>query len=153
MPTVAAIAQHFDVSPRTVQHWIGAGCPVIRRGRRGNGGGALLDVDQVRAWRQAQQQRDSGGAGVVIELAAQLPHILADAVAQAAREATGPDKVRLHGLLAEAWHTSILHALAALREQYPDVAHLLRDPSVLPEPVFRLAQVNRHAGVDLGEAE
>lgn len=147
--SVAHVAAEFGVSPRTVHHWIGDGCPVIRRGRRGNGGSHLLDVDQVRAWRQ--RQHDSGGA--VIELASLLPHLLADACAQAAQEAAGPHKLALHGALAEVWHTATVAALQALRERYPAQAHLIRDPVVLPDPVFRMAQVNRHAGGDLSAVE
>ncbi len=48
---VCEAAKHFAVDPSTVRRWIKAGCPVVRQGRRGPGGGARLNLDEVAIWR------------------------------------------------------------------------------------------------------
>ncbi len=65
MATVAETADHFSVDPSTVRRWIKQpGCPVVRRGRRGPGGGALLDLAAVAAWRGGPV---SGPAGFSVD--------------------------------------------------------------------------------------
>lgn len=146
MQTVAEIAEQFNVSTRTVLRWIADGCPTVRRGRKGGGGATVLDLDQVRAWRESKKDADSTAA--VLEVATLLPDLLADAVEQAARDATGAHKLALHGALAEAWHRAALRFLEALRQRYPDAAHLIRDPVSAPDAVWRMTRVNRHGSVD-----
>lgn len=145
MSTAAEIAAQFNVSPRTVLRWIEGGCPTVRRGRKGNGGGFVLDADQVKAWRQS---RGADSTAATLEAASLVPELLADAVEQAARDATGPHKLALHGALAEAWHRTALRFLEALRQRYPDAADLIRDPVSAPDAIWRMTQVNRHQNVD-----
>ena len=47
----AEIAKHFAVDPATVRRWPNKGCPIIRRGKRGPGRGALFDLNAVAKWR------------------------------------------------------------------------------------------------------
>src|SRR4051812_39493095 len=61
--TVAEAAQHFKVDPATVRRWLTAGCPYLRRGRRGPGGGAVLDLEAVQNWRD----RPGGPAGSTVD--------------------------------------------------------------------------------------
>lgn len=49
--SVAQVAKHFGVDAATVRRWLQRGCPCLQQGRRGPGGGARLDLQQVRAWR------------------------------------------------------------------------------------------------------
>jgi hypothetical protein len=50
--TVAQAAAHFKVDRSTIRKWIAGGdCPVVRRGTRGPGRGAVLDLAAVAAWR------------------------------------------------------------------------------------------------------
>ncbi|TKB63203.1 MAG: hypothetical protein E8D47_13230 [Nitrospira sp.] len=49
--TVAEAAEHFDVDKSTIRRWMVQGCPCMRRGRRGPGGGAELDLKAVQHWR------------------------------------------------------------------------------------------------------
>lgn len=49
--TVAQAAKHFGVDPATVRRWASQGCPTVRKGRRGPGHGAQLDLDAVATWR------------------------------------------------------------------------------------------------------
>jgi len=49
--TIPQVARHFGVDLSTVRRWIVNGCPVVRRGRRGPGGGAVLDLDAVIVYR------------------------------------------------------------------------------------------------------
>lgn len=146
MATVEDIARGCGVTVRTVQRWVSEGCPTLKRGRKGGGGATVLDLDQVRAWRESKKDADSTAA--VLEVATLLPDLLADAVEQAARDDTGPHKLALHGALAEAWHRTALRFLEALRQRYPDAAHLIRDPVSAPDAIWRMAQVNRHQNVD-----
>jgi hypothetical protein len=49
--TVQQVAHHLKVDPCTVRRDIQRGCPCIRKGRKGPGRGALLDLEQVEQWR------------------------------------------------------------------------------------------------------
>lgn len=49
--SVTQTAKYFSVDAATIRRWLRAGCPCVRRGRRGPGHGALLDLQQVAQWR------------------------------------------------------------------------------------------------------
>jgi hypothetical protein len=49
--TVPQLAKHFALDQATVRRWPHRGCPVIRRGAKGPGRGALFDLAAVEAWR------------------------------------------------------------------------------------------------------
>jgi phage terminase Nu1 subunit (DNA packaging protein) len=57
--SVAEAARFFQVDQATVRRWICQGCPVVRKGRRGPGHGARLNLPVVAAWRG----RANGPAG------------------------------------------------------------------------------------------
>jgi len=62
--TVKEAAKHFGVDPATVRRWIDKHhCPCVRRGSRGPGHGARLDLAAVAAWRG----RANGPAGLSAE--------------------------------------------------------------------------------------
>jgi hypothetical protein len=45
------LAKHLGKDPATIRKWPQKGCPVIRRGAKGPGRGALFDLATVEAWR------------------------------------------------------------------------------------------------------
>lgn len=49
--SVREVANFFHVDEVTIRRAIRAGCPCVRRGSRGPGNGALLDLQQVAQWR------------------------------------------------------------------------------------------------------
>jgi len=49
--SVHEAAQHFGVDVVTIRRWLKTGCPCVRRGRRGPGRCALVDLAQVARWR------------------------------------------------------------------------------------------------------
>lgn len=63
MATVQEVANHFRVDRSTVRRWLTAGCPCLRKGTRGPGGGAVLDLQAVAVWRG----RTSGPAGPTVD--------------------------------------------------------------------------------------
>lgn len=138
--TVADIAAALGTSGRTVSRWVKDGCPVIRHGRRGHGGAALLDLDAVRAWRESQHDHGDD-TGVILEIASLIPDVLAAAVDETARTATGPHKRALCASLAATWYLCTTRTLDTIRARHPDIAHLIHDPASLPAAVQRLRRV------------
>ena len=50
--TVRQVAKALRVDPSTVRTWLRRGdCPSVRKGRRGPGGSAILNLQDVIAWR------------------------------------------------------------------------------------------------------
>ena len=80
-------------SRRTLERWISEGAPVVRRGARGRGRCTLLDVTQVRAWRNGH-----------VVFYSRLPEVVADAAFEAWCLVEGPHKRDCAGALAAAWY-------------------------------------------------
>lgn len=80
--TVAQAAKHFGVDPATVRRWASQGCPTVRKGRRGPGHGAQLDLDAVATWRG----RAGGSVGLT-------PHEALQRIAVALQETITKDHV------------------------------------------------------------
>jgi len=57
---VPIAAPRLKIDASSLRRWIQRGCPVVRKGRRGPGGAALVDLDKVNAWRG----RVNGAAGL-----------------------------------------------------------------------------------------
>lgn len=131
MPIEAA-AQALDVSVPTLRRWIRRGCPVLCRGSRGRGHALLLDPGQVTAWRQAGDVE-----AMTLELAAQVPDVLANAMLQALQQAQGPHKRQLAGSLTAAWYFASCVILDNLREKVPTVPELV----AAPEAITRLQKI------------
>lgn len=55
--TVAEAAREFRCSDRTVRRWLSEGCPVAAQGGAGRGKGARLELEAVRAWREAKDAK------------------------------------------------------------------------------------------------
>ena len=88
-------ARALGVAERSLRRWITEGAPTVRRGRRGRGGGTLLDVEAVSAWRAASQ----GAAGRPVDDADQLravlaalPQAIAATIDEQFQDASGPHK-------------------------------------------------------------
>ena len=83
-------AQELQVHPATLRRWLREGAPQVRRGRRGKGGAALIDVAAIRAWRgQGAASATTIPARV---LAAEVPELLASAICEVFHAIEGPHK-------------------------------------------------------------
>lgn len=127
-------AKILGVHPATLKRWISRGAPVARRGRRGRGGRTLVDVDQVRQW-----QKGGDAEAVLYRLAADVPHLLADAMAQAHRLAEGPYKRELGQGLCGAWYLANAAIADRLRNEIPNI----QEPTDLPPAIAQMAHATR----------
>lgn len=131
---LTAAARKLNVSVPTLRRWMADGAPVARRGRRGRGGAALLDVAAIEAW------RGTGAATDLLHvLAAEVPELVAGAVEEAFRAATGPHKRAFAGHLALAWFEVTSRLLDRLRRDVPEIPEL----ATVPERIERLRQIAR----------
>jgi hypothetical protein len=129
----AALA--LGVQPRTLARWLAAGAPAVRRGRRGRGGGALVDVRAVRAWRLSCEAVEHADLEA---LAAEVPELVADAVAEAFQQTDGPHKRATAGALAGCWYLVTVALLDRLRRDVPG----LTDPATLPRQIGQLRAIS-----------
>lgn len=90
------------------------GLPVVRRASAGGGRGntALLHLPTVRRWLAAQQQPAQPVEALLLQLASELPHVLAVALDDAARLVEGTHKRDLLRVLPGVWFL----AATALRD-------------------------------------
>jgi len=127
-----AAAAELGIGETTLRRWLRAGAPLSRRGARGRGRAALVDVTAIRAWRQP--------ASVGIDpqvLAASLPERIATALHDAHRELDGPGKRQAAGVLALAWHVACCAVTDELRRYDPE----LLDVGDLPASIERLQKI------------
>ncbi len=132
--TVAEAAARENVPVGTIKRWIREGAPCVRRGRRGRGQCALLNLQELRAWRVAQT-----GEALLLALASELPLLLADAATEALQAVDTMPKSKAAGLLAASWYVNATAVLDALRARCP----LVPDITDLPEQVRRLQKIAR----------
>lgn len=133
---MAEAAVALGVSTVTLRRWLRDGCPVARRGRRGRGCATLIDIAAARVWRH-------GNAGastdrLVLEMAGDVPVLLAGAAFESWRLSSGVDKRRLAAMLAGTWYLSATAVLDHLRERCPAVPEL----TALPEEIERLKKLS-----------
>lgn len=126
---IAAAAAAAGVSAPTLRRWIAAGAPVARRGRRGRGGAALIDVAAIEAWRGTGASTDALRA-----FAGEVPQLVADAVDETFRELVGPHKRSSAGPLAACWFQVASALLDRLRRDAPEIPEL----SAIPERIEQL---------------
>lgn len=132
----------MNVHPATVRRWLRAGAPQVRRGRRGRGGGALVSVPALQAWRAGR--REPCGASIereradLVILAAEVPELLAGAVFEAFCEIEGPRKRLMGEPLALAWYLATTATLDRLRRDCPAVPELQPIPPEKIEYLRRL---------------
>jgi hypothetical protein len=123
--TIRDAARALGVSAPTVRRWLRDGAPVLRRGGRGRGRVALLDVDALAAWRR---MRDGGTAhDALVVLAAEIPELVADAMHEAFVLVDGPHKRACAGALAGAGYLAIVALLDRMRrddQRVPEVTTL-----------------------------
>jgi hypothetical protein len=125
-----AAADALGVTVPTLRRWIRAGAPLARRGRRGRGRQALVDVRAIEAWRASQ-------APTLAAAAAGLPEVLAAVVERAVLEADGLPKARMAGWAAGLWYSCSVAVLDSLRQHDPAVG----DVSTVPLAVERLRKI------------
>ncbi len=91
---LAEAAAALGVTERSVRRWIAEGAPTVCRGRRGRGGGTLLDIKAIEAWRASQGAvgRPGADADQLRAVLAGLPQAIAAMIAEQFRDASGPHK-------------------------------------------------------------
>lgn len=130
---VAEAAAELGVRPGTVRRWCRQGMP-HQPGARGRGRALLVDVDVARQWLDSDPRE-----ALFLELADDLPRVLAGAAAEALRLADGQNKRALAGTLAAAWYLSTSAALDHLRASCPVIPELQH----LPPEIERLRKIAR----------
>lgn len=130
----------LQVDPATLRRWLRKGAPQVRRGRRGRGGGALLDVAAIRAWRNRTAVQASSISARA--LAAEIPELLAGAAMESFHAVTAPQKRAIAGVLAAAWYVSA----CALRDRLALLDPTIPEIDALPEQIAHLRDICRDSG-------
>ena len=93
----------------------------------------MIDVDAVRAWRQANDRE-----AALLQVAHEVPAILARATNESFAMVEGADKRRMAGVLAGAWFVSTTALLDYLRTvcPAPELTHI-------PPEIERLRKIAR----------
>lgn len=129
-------ARALGVTVRTLRRDLAAGAPVVRRGGRGRGRAALVDVAAIEAWRRCRSQA-AATDDVLRVIAAEIPEILAAACHTAFVTIDGPHKRQAAGILAGAWYLASVAVLDHLRRIDPT----LPDVTAVPEKIDRLRRI------------
>lgn len=89
----------------TMRRLIGEGLPTVRRAnaKGGRGNGTLLHLPTVRAWLAARQQPGQSTEALLLQLAAELPHVIGAALDVAGRVLDTPAKAELLRMLPGVW--------------------------------------------------
>lgn len=133
-------AHELQVHPATLRRWLREGAPQVRRGRRGKGGAALIDVAAIRAWRgQGAASATTIPARV---LAAEVPELLASAICEVFHAIDGPHKRACADVLAAAWYSGA----CALRDRLAEIDPAIPEIDELPEQIAHLRDINRDSG-------
>jgi hypothetical protein len=137
-------ARALGVSESQLRRYVDDGAPVLRRGGRGRGRAALVDVEAIAAWRRS---RDGGQAlpnDRVVMLAAEIPELAADAVYRAFLAVESNDKCAVAGILAGVWYVVTVALLDRIRAVVPSTP----DVETTPEKIATLREINeRHGNV------
>lgn len=129
---VRVAAAELKIGEATLRRWIAQGAPVSRRGTRGRGRAALVNVAAIRAWRSPTRT----GIDACV-LAAVLPERIATALHDAHQHVAGPGKRQAAGVLALAWHVASCAVTDELRRYAPE----LLDVGDLPASIERLQKI------------
>ena len=103
----------------TLRRLVDEGLPTVRRASAGGGRGqtTLLHLPTCRQWLAAQKQPSAPTEALLLQLAAELPHVLAVALDDAARLCNGPHKRDLLRVLPGVWFL----AATALRDHLTEL--------------------------------
>ena len=123
----------LEVSSSTLKRMVKAGAPQARKGRAGRGGGALFDVEAIRAWQRQEQAEDA-----LRVFAAELPERVAVACEEAFKLVEGPHKKASADLLAGVWYVVTYDLLEHIGKQVP-----VGGVRTVPEPIKRLRLIAR----------
>lgn len=137
---LTAAAAELGLKLGTLRRLIGEGLPTVRRAsaRGGRGCGTLLHVPTARAWLAAKQRPARAVESLLLQLAAELPHVIGAALDVAGRVLDTPAKAELLRMLPAIWYL----ASTALRDHLTDThgAPAMRDltRADLPPSLARL---------------
>src|SRR5690349_11962605 len=97
--TLAQAAQALGERTKTLRRWVRNGAPVVAMGRKGRGYATLVDLEQIRSWRQSQTSQRQ-----LLEFASRIPGLLSDATYEAFADwPSSPAKARAAELAALVW--------------------------------------------------
>lgn len=132
--TPADAARVLGITEYGVRTLVRAGAPVVRLGGKGRGNSLLVDPQALREWQQAGPHQR-----LLLQLASELPHILAAAAERAHHLVEDdPAKPRMAKLLVGAWYLEASAVLDHLRQHCPAVP-TVRHP--YPEAIQRLGKI------------
>lgn len=94
-----------------------------------------MDPEQVRRWLGAGERERA-----LLELAGQVPELLAEAATESLQLATGIDKRKLARILVAAWYLSATRVLDYMRAQCPAVPGVVP----IPERIEALRKIERN---------
>lgn len=130
--SIAAAAAALGERRGTIERWIREGAPVVQHGTRGRGKRTLVDVVALDAWRNGTRCEV-----LLLELAAVVPDLIADAIDGAFCAVSGPHKRALAEPLSAAWYVASVALLDRLRRDAPAIPEL----SAVPEKITRLRSI------------
>ena len=123
----------LEVSSSTLKRMVKDGAPQARKGRAGRGGGALFDLDAIRAWQRTEKMEDA-----LRVFAAELPELVAAACEDAFKLVDGAHKRPSADLLAGVWYCVTFDLLEHIGKHVP-----VGGIKTVPEPIKRLRQIAR----------
>jgi hypothetical protein len=123
----------LGVSSSTLKRMVKAGAPQARKGRPGRGGGALFDLEAIRAWQRQEKMEDA-----LRVFAAELPEVVAAACEECFKLVSGPHKKPSADVLAGVWYVVSHDLLQRIGEVVP-----VGGIRTVPEPIKRLRLIAR----------
>ena len=123
----------LGVSSSTLKRMLKAGAPQAKKGRAGRGGGALFDVDAIRAWQRQEKMEDA-----LRVFAAELPEVVAAACEECFKLVDGAHKKPSADVLAGVWYVVSHDLLQHIGKVVP-----VGGIRTVPEPIKRLRQIAR----------
>lgn len=132
--TIAEVCEAYGVTPKTVREWIQQGLPVLRSGRRGPNGAALIDGARLHWWKHHRDKETIGKAFAAAGMpcGGNMLRWLCELLHQQQQRAIGVvlagegDRLRAAGvpagkvgdLLATLWTATVLAMDVYLKEQF-----------------------------------
>jgi len=132
---ITACALELGMSRRSLERHLDAGAPQYRRGHRGRGGQALLDPDAIGAW-IAQRDGRANGEELIRLFTADVPAIVAAAIARQFASIDGPHKKAIGPELQRLWSEICIELLERARRDAPD----LPDVNHVPYDIVQITQ-------------
>lgn len=125
-------ARELGIAAPTLRRWLRAGAPQERRGRRGRGGAALLDVRAISAWR-ASREGAVPPTELLRVLAAEIPELLALAAWEVFGETPDAHRRAVAGALSAFWYRASTALRDRIASDAPDVPEVATVPAQIDQ--------------------